>query len=89
MAVDLTNLVSLTTQAGALQNQAAMTNDVTVKALLNAQVAALNVQIAAEAQHQNSQAQSSTNLLNALGLMSTLTSAVGSGAPAILALFGK
>ena len=87
MSVDLTNLVSLTGQLQATQTAVASATDPTVKAMLSAQVALLSSQIANEAAHTQSQIDASNNTLNALGLFSTLTSAVGGAAPAILALF--
>jgi hypothetical protein len=87
MSVDLSNLVSLTGQLQATQAAAASATDPTVKAMFNAQVAVLSAQVANEAQHSQSQLDASNNTLNALGLFSTLTSAVGTAAPTILALF--
>jgi hypothetical protein len=87
MSVDLTNLVSLTGQLATAQAQAAAATDPTVKAILNAQIASLTAQISNEATHTQSQIDASNNTLNALGLFSTLTTAVGTAAPSILALF--
>jgi hypothetical protein len=85
--VDLSNLVSLTGQLQATQAQSNAATDPTVKAMLNAQVAMLTAQINTEATHTQSQIDASNNALNTLGLFSTLTTAVGSAAPSILALF--
>jgi hypothetical protein len=89
MSVDLTTLVSLSGQLQATQAQANSATDPTVKAMLSAQVAMLSAQINTEATHTQSQIDASNNALNTLGLFSTLTSAVGTAAPSILALFGK
>ena len=85
--VDLSNLVSLTGQLQATQAQAGAATDPTLKAMLNSQVAILSAQIATEATHTQGQIDASNNALNTLGLFSTLTTAVGSAAPSILALF--
>lgn len=89
MSVDLSNIVSLTGQLQTATAQAASATDPTVKAILNSQVASLTAQIANEATHTQSQIDASNNALNTLGLFSTLSSAVGSAAPAIISLFQK
>ena len=89
MAVDLDTITSLTVQINALENQVATTTDPSAKAYLQAQVAVLNAQLAAVAQHAQSQADSSSNILNNLGLFATLQAGVGTLAPTILALFKK
>jgi hypothetical protein len=89
MSVDLSNLVALTGQLQSATAQAAAATDPTVKAILNSQVVMLTAQIGNEATHTQSQIDASNNALNSLGLFSTLTTAVGSAAPSILALFGK
>ena len=89
MAVDPSVIVGYTVQLNALQTQLAATTDPAAKAFIQAQVAVLSAQLSAEAQHQQAQADASSNLLNGLGLFTTLTSAVGSAAPSILALFKK
>jgi hypothetical protein len=87
MSVDLTTLVSLTGQLQATQAQAAAATDPTVKALLTSQVAMLSAQISAEATHTQAQIDATNSTLSTLSLFSTLTSAVGSAAPSLLALF--
>jgi hypothetical protein len=85
--VDLSLITGYTVQLAALQSQAATATDPTVKAMLNSQITTVTAQLAGEAQHQQSQVDASNSTLNALGLFSTLTSAVGTAAPTILALF--
>lgn len=85
----LGTIVSLTTQINALQTAMNQTTDPAAKAIISAQLAVLTAQLSAEAQHQQSQADASANLLNGLGLFATLTSVVGNGAPSILALFKR
>ena len=80
-------IVSLTTQINALQNALAQTADPAAKAIISAQLAVLTAQLSAEAQHQQSQADASANLLNGLGLFSTLSGIVGGNAPSIINLF--
>jgi hypothetical protein len=87
MAIDPAALVGYTVQLSSLTSQAASVTDPTVKAFLNSQIATVTAQLSAEAQHQQAQADASSNLLSGLGLMTTLTSAVGTAAPSILALF--
>ncbi len=88
-AVDLSNIVSLTTQINALQTQAASATDPSVKAMLTSQIAVAEAQLQTEAQHQQSQIDASNNLLNNLGLFATLNSTVGTLAPTVLSLFAK
>ena len=87
MAIDPSVLVGYTVQLSSLQQQAATVTDPTVKAFLNSQIATVTAQLSAEAQHQQSQADASSNLLNGLGLMTTLTQVVGTAAPSIIGLF--
>jgi len=87
MAIDLTTIVGYTTQLNALQQQAMTATDPTVKAFLNSQIAIVGAQLTAEAAHQQSQADASSNMLSSLGLFQTLTSAVGNAAPSIISLF--
>jgi hypothetical protein len=87
MAIDLTTIVGYTTQLNVLQQQEATATDPTVKAFLNAQIATVTAQLTSEATHQQNQADASSNMLTSLGLFSTLTTAVGSAAPAIIGLF--
>lgn len=89
MAVDLDTITTLTVQIGALQVQADKTTDPAAKSLITAQIGMLTAQLAATAQHAQSQSDASANLLNGLGLMSTLTSSVGALAPSIIGLFHK
>lgn len=88
-AVDLSNIVSLTTQINALQTQAASATDPSVKAMLTSQIAVAEAQLQTEAQHQQSQIDASNNLLNNLGLFATLNNTVGTLAPTVLSLFAK
>jgi hypothetical protein len=87
MSIDPSVLVGYTVQLSSLQAQAATVTDPTVKAFLNSQIATVTAQLSAEAQHQQSQADASSNLLNGLGLMTTLTQVVGTAAPSIIGLF--
>jgi hypothetical protein len=89
MAIDLSTITGLTVQINALQQQVGVTADPSAKAYLQAQLAMLNAQLAAEAQHMQTQADSSNTLMNTLGLFATLQSSVGTLAPTILALFHK
>jgi hypothetical protein len=83
----LGTIVSLTTQIDALQKSLAMTTDPSAKAFIQAQIAVYTAQLSAEAQHQQTQADASANLLNGLGLFATLTGVVGNQAPSIINLF--
>ena len=87
MSIDPSVLVGYTVQLSSLQQQVATVTDPTVKAFLNSQIATVTAQLSAEAQHQQSQADASSNLLNGLGLMTTLTQVVGTAAPSIIGLF--
>jgi hypothetical protein len=87
MAVDLSNIVALTNQISSLQQQVTVVTDPTVKALLQSQIAVATSQLNAEAIHTQAQVDASSNALNTLGLFTTLTQAVGAGAPAIISLF--
>lgn len=87
MAVNLDNIVSLTTQINALRGQAERLPDGPAKQLLEAQVAGLEAQLTAEAQHQQAQVEASQNIMSSLGLFATLTNVVGQQAPAIISLF--
>ena len=89
MAVDPSVIVGYTVQLNALQTQLASATDPTVKAFLQSQIGMVASQLTAEAQHQQAQADASSNLLNGLGLFSTLTNAVGTAAPSIISLFKK
>ena len=89
MAIDLSTITGLTVQINALQQQVSVTTDPSAKAYLQAQIAMLNAQLSAEAQHMQTQADASNNLLNNLGLFATLQSSVGALAPTILAMFKK
>jgi hypothetical protein len=87
MAIDPAVIVGYTVQLNSLQTQASAATDPTVKAFLNSQIAMVTAQLSAEAQHQQSQADASSTLMSGLGLMSTLTQAVGNAAPSIINLF--
>ncbi len=89
MAVDLSNITSLTVQIGALQQQLANITDPGAKSLIQAQVMMLQAQLSAEAQHAQAQVDASNNLLSSLGLFATLSGIVGSAAPSIINLFVK
>lgn len=87
--VDMSTIISLTTQINALQSQLAVATDPSVKSMLTSQIAVAEAQLQAEAQHQQSQVDASNNLLNGLGLFATLNASVGSLAPSIISLFAK
>ena len=89
MAVDPSVIVGYTVQLNALQTQLATATDPTIKAFLQSQVATVSAQLSAEAQHQQSQADASSNMLASLGLFATLTNAVGNAAPSIIGRFAK
>ena len=89
MAVDLTQITSLTAQVSALRGQLPNVTDIGAKQLLEAQLGALETQLALEAQHQQAQLDASNSILNGLGLFATLTSVLGSTAPTIVQLFTK
>ena len=87
MAIDPSVIVGYTVQLNALQAQAATATDPAVKAFLQSQIATVTAQLSAEAQHQQVQADASSNMLNGLGLFQTLSQTVGQAAPAIINLF--
>ena len=87
--VDLSNIVTLTNQISALQQQAAVATDPTVKGFITSQIAVAESQLQAEAQRQQNQVDASNNLLDGLGLFATLNNTVGSLAPSIVSLFKK
>ena len=89
MAVDPSVIVGYTVQLGALQQQLASATDPTVRAFLQTQISTISAQLSAEAQHQQAQADASSNLLNGLGMFATLSNTVGTMAPSILALLTK
>ena len=89
MAVDPSVIVGYTVQLSSLQSQINATTDPTVKAFLQSQISTVSAQLAAEAQHQQAQADASSTIMNSLGLFATLSNAVGTAAPSILALFKK
>ena len=89
MAVDPSVIVGYTVQLASLQKQLAIATDPTVKGFLQSQITTVEDQLSAEAQHQQSQADASSNIMNSLGLFATLSNAVGTAAPSILALFKK
>jgi hypothetical protein len=84
--IDTSVLVGYTVQLSSLQAQASAATDPTVKAFLNSQIAMVTAQLSAEAQHQQAQADASSNLMSGLGIMSTFTAAVGNAAPSLIAL---
>ena len=61
MAVDPSVIVGYTVQLSALQSQLAVATDPTVKSFLQAQIATISAQLAAEAQHQQAQADATCN----------------------------
>lgn len=85
--IDLTAIVSLTTQISSLQQEIAVTPDPTAKAMLQAELNVATKQLNATAQHQQAQADASANLLDGLGMFATLGQVVGANAPTILNLF--
>lgn len=89
MSVDFSQVTALAAQIKALQDAANTATDPTVKAMLNSQAQVAQTQLAANLTHMQSQADASSNLLDTMGLFSTLTNAVGSAAPSIIALFKK
>ena len=89
MSVDLSGIVDLTAQLTALQQAASSTVDPSAKAILQAQISIISAQLSAKAQHAQAQADASSNILENLGLFSTLTTAVGANAPSIIALFKR
>jgi hypothetical protein len=89
MTIDLGQITSLTSQIAALQQQAALATDPVVKAILNAQAGALQQQLQTVAQHMQSQAEASANVLDNLQLWSTLNNSIGSLAPTIIGLFRR
>lgn len=88
-SIDLSSVTSLAAQIKALQDASAAATDPTVKAMLLSQASVAQTQLAAELTHMQSQADASSNLLDTMNLFSTLTNAVGSAAPSIIALFKK
>ncbi len=86
MSIDLSNLVGYTQQISSLQDQMSKATDPTLKLILQSQITTLSSQMTTEATHLQAQSDASSNLLNGLGLFSTLTSTIGSAAPAIIAL---
>lgn len=89
MSVDFSSVTSLAAQVQALQTAASAATDPTVKAMLTSQAQVAQTQLAANLTHMQAQADASSNMLDTMGLFSTLTSAVGSAAPSIIALFKK
>lgn len=90
--VDLTSIAQLTAQLQALNSQIAATSDPTVKALLQSQAAVVTGQINAAAVHAQNQVDATNNLLDGLGLFSTLNQVLAGSAssiPSIIALFKK
>ncbi len=85
--VDLNTIVNLTTQINALQQVINSTSDPAARAMLQGQLAVLTAQLTATAQHQQAQVDASNNILENLGLFSTLSGLVGGSAPSIIALF--
>jgi len=89
MSVDLDAITTLTAQLASAQAAAAQATDPTVRALLQAQVSQLSAQLVTVSQHAQARADSSSDMLNNLGLFSTLQSAVGGLAPTIIGLFKR
>ena len=86
MAIDLSNLVGYTQQISSLNDQMGRATDPTLKLILQSQITTLQSQMTMEASHLQAQSDASSNLLNGLGLFSTLTSTIGAAAPGIIAL---
>ena len=89
MAVDPSVIVGYTVQLNSLQQQLQTATDPTIRGFLQSQISMVSAQLSAEAQHQQSQADASSNMLNSLGLFATLTQAVGGAAPSIINLFKR
>jgi hypothetical protein len=89
MAIDLSQITSLTVQIDSLQKQIPTITDPNVRALLDAQVRMLQAQLTATAQHMQAQADASNNLLDGLGLFQSLSNLIGNAAPSIISLFRK
>jgi FlxA-like protein len=85
--IDLSKITGLTVQISSLNAAKAAMTDPAARSLIDAQISMLSAQLAAEAQHAQSQSDAQSNILDNLGLFSTLTAAVGSNAPSIIALF--
>jgi hypothetical protein len=85
--IDLSKITGLTVQINSLNQAKAAMTDPAAKSLIDAQITMLSAQLSAEAQHAQSQSDAQSNILDNLGLFSTLTAAVGSSAPSIIALF--
>lgn len=89
MAIDLSQLTTLTVQIDALEKGLNQMTDPAAKSLVQAQIVMLQAQLSAQAQHMQTQADASNNLLDQLGLFQTLNNMVGNVAPAIISLFKK
>jgi hypothetical protein len=87
--IDMNALVTLTNRVASLNKQISMTADPSAKAMLSAELAVTTDELTATATHQQAQADASANLMNAFGLMATLTSVVGTSAPTIIGLFNR
>ena len=90
--VDLTKITQLTAELAATNKQIAAATDPSVKAYLTAQASILTDQIQAEATHAQSQVDSTNNMLDSLGLFSTLNNVLAGASsqiPSILSLFKK
>ncbi len=90
--INLDQIAQLAAQLQALNSQIAITTDPTVKGLLQAQASVLTQQLQAAATHAQNNVDATNNLLDGLGLFSTLHQALGgmSGAlPNIISLFKK
>lgn len=87
MTIDPSPITKLTIQVNAMRVRLATVTDPSAKAFGEMQLGALEDQLLAEAQHQQSQYDSQNNLLNGLGLFATLTSVLGTNAPTIINLF--
>jgi hypothetical protein len=85
--IDMTAIVSLTTEINALQQALNATTDPSAKANIQAQLSVATAQLTSTAQHQQAQADASANILDSLGLFATLGQVVGTNAPTILNLF--
>lgn len=85
-SIDFSNVTSDMAQLQALEQQLSVSTDPTVKAVLQTQIASLQARVQVELQQAQHSADSTSNMLNQLGLMSAFQS-LGSAVPGIIALF--
>lgn len=87
--IDMNSIVQSTAKIKALNDVLASTTDPSAKAYIQSQIAVETAAMTANAQHMQSQADASANILDGLGLFATLSSLVGNQAPSLIALFRK